>query len=557
MDANIYETSGQRGKTSLSAFTDELEGELEKMSIFGVHLTRKVVLSVFGLVVGVSVILGVSLSSGSKGRHHGAITLDHRYWSLGDVIESSVGKDIYDNTTNQHDALLWLAEEDPLKLDPSHPLEELLQRFILAYFFFSTGGDVEWENHYKFLTKKSVCDWNDKTHGVFCNENNQVTAIVMPEVGLAGTIPHDIGLLSNMETFNLTRNELSGSIPPSIGIWSSLKTFDLRDNVLTGPMPKSLAMLLDLVNLDLSYNELTGGDDISFIKELPYLEELHLKQNFLSGKIGQFGGSSSLRVIDLSYNSFSGEFSTRVPSGKSLEVLRMDHNLIQGMIPGSFGKFTNLKELSLSYNALSGSLPSNLGDLTNLESLKLNANEFEYGLPPELGNLDKLTVLEASENGIESIPVELFNAKSLERLSLPSNGIRGSLPTEIGLATSLTYVDLSNNRLTNELPAELTNLKDMEILFLHDNLFYGSIPVEIYDLHMLRELDLSDNDFIGSMESQFCGDRPHWGNLIETFRADCLTDVLDFSCATECCDGKGLCCPTNQPDCHNPDDGGI
>ncbi len=75
--------------------------------------------------------------------------------------------------------------------------------------------------------------------------------------------------------------------------------FSKGNNVLTGPMPKSLAMLLDLINLDLSYNELTGGDDISFIKDLPHLEELHLKRNFFSGKVGQFGGSSSLRVIDL------------------------------------------------------------------------------------------------------------------------------------------------------------------------------------------------------------------------------------------------------------------
>lgn len=58
-------------------------------------------------------------------------------------------------------------------------------------------------------------------------------------------------------------------------------------------------MLLNLVNLDLSYNELTGGDDMSFMKDLPHLEELHLKRNFLSGKVGQFGASSSLRVIDI------------------------------------------------------------------------------------------------------------------------------------------------------------------------------------------------------------------------------------------------------------------
>ena len=58
-------------------------------------------------------------------------------------------------------------------------------------------------------------------------------------------------------------------------------------------------MLFDLVHLDLSYNSLTGSDDIAMLKELPLLEELHLMRNMLSGKLGQFGGSHSLRVIDL------------------------------------------------------------------------------------------------------------------------------------------------------------------------------------------------------------------------------------------------------------------
>ncbi len=70
-------------------------------------------------------------------------------------------------------------------------------------------------------------------------------------------------------------------------------------NALSGKMPTSLGMLMDLVYLDLSYNELTGSDDIPMLKALPLLEELHLNQNFLSGKLGQFGGSHSLRVLDL------------------------------------------------------------------------------------------------------------------------------------------------------------------------------------------------------------------------------------------------------------------
>ena len=58
-------------------------------------------------------------------------------------------------------------------------------------------------------------------------------------------------------------------------------------------------MLSELVHLDLGYNYLEGSDDIDLIKELPNLEELYLRQNNLQGKVGQFGGSDSLRIIDL------------------------------------------------------------------------------------------------------------------------------------------------------------------------------------------------------------------------------------------------------------------
>ena len=232
MDANIYETSGRPGQTFLSAWTDEIEGELEKRSIFGIHITRKVIVTILGLVVGVSVILGVSLSTGSSIKSVDVTTADlqgdHEYWSLGSLIESAVGEKIYDEGTDQFKALVWLSDLDPLGLDSNSPMEEVIQRFVIMYLFYSTGGDQWRENKYRhFLSKKSVCDWNDKTSGVFCNENDQVTAILMPENHMSGTIPHDIGLLSNLERLNLTRNILTGTIPASIGIMSSMTNLDL------------------------------------------------------------------------------------------------------------------------------------------------------------------------------------------------------------------------------------------------------------------------------------------------------------------------------------------
>ena len=94
--------------------------------------------------------------------------------------------------------------------------------------YFSTSGD-EWAKDYHWLSHKNVCDWNDKTHGVFCNENKQIISLFMPETNLYGTIPQDIGLLSNMETIKMARNGVAGTIPKSIGIMSSLTELDLSE----------------------------------------------------------------------------------------------------------------------------------------------------------------------------------------------------------------------------------------------------------------------------------------------------------------------------------------
>jgi hypothetical protein len=226
MDANVDETPMRRIRYSVSTFTDEIEGELEKISFFGIHLTRKIVLLILGLFSVICIVIGVSLGVDFSSINQRAFGKDHRYWLLGEVIESSAGKAIYDNTTHEHEALVWLADIDHMRLDETAPLEEILQRFVLANFYFATHGD-QWTDQYHFFSKKSVCEWNDKASGVFCNDNNQVSKILMSETNLNGTIPHDIGLLSHMEVLNLTRNEVVGTIPVSLGIMSSLTSVDM------------------------------------------------------------------------------------------------------------------------------------------------------------------------------------------------------------------------------------------------------------------------------------------------------------------------------------------
>jgi hypothetical protein len=141
------------------------------------------------------------------------------------------------------------------------------------------------------------------------------------------------------------------------------------------------------------------------------------------------------------------------------------------------------------------------------------------------------------------IPTTMGDLKSLVELDISNNRLTGSLPSNLGDLTTLQILKLHSNNLQDALPTEISNLGMLEELDLSNNRFEGRIPSELSNLFLLTTMDISNNDFAGDMDLVFCVDnRPEWGNPIESYRADCLTDDISFSCATECCDGNKYCC---------------
>jgi Leucine-rich repeat (LRR) protein len=75
---------------------------------------------------------------------------------------------------------------------------------------------------------------------------------------LSGSIPSEIGNLTNLERLYLYDNQLTGSIPPEIGNLTNLTYLNLHDNQLTGSIPSEIGNLTNLTYLSLHDNQLTG-----------------------------------------------------------------------------------------------------------------------------------------------------------------------------------------------------------------------------------------------------------------------------------------------------------
>nr|XP_034902901.1 receptor-like protein 9DC1 [Populus alba] len=90
---------------------------------------------------------------------------------------------------------------------------------------------------------------------------------------------------------------------------------------------------------------------------------------------------STIRILDLSSNSFTGEIPKVIGKLKALQQLNLSHNFLTGHIQSSLGNLTNLESLDLSSNLLTGRIPMQMAYLTFLSTLNLSHNQLEGPIP--------------------------------------------------------------------------------------------------------------------------------------------------------------------------------
>ncbi len=315
-------------------------------------------------------------------------------------------------------------------------------------------------------------------------EYNQLTGTIPSEIGnltnltylclyhnqLTGTIPSEIGNLTNLTYLNLGWNQLTGTIPPEIGNLTNLIVLYLGDNQLTGTIPSEIGSLTNLTTLDLCYNQLTGSIP-SEIGNLTNLRNLYLFNNQLTGTIPpEVGNLVNLILLDFSSNNLTGTIPVEIWNLTNLTSLGLGSNKLTGTIPAEINNLENLTHLFLCYNQLTGSIPPEIGNLINLRYLYIHGNQLTGTIPPEVGNLVNLILLEFSSNNLTgTIPVEIWNLTNLTSLGLGSNKLTGTIPAKINNLENLTDLFLCFNKLTGSIPAELSNLVNLKYIDLRSN----------------------------------------------------------------------------------------
>uniref|UniRef100_A0A2N9EHT6 Reverse transcriptase Ty1/copia-type domain-containing protein n=1 Tax=Fagus sylvatica TaxID=28930 RepID=A0A2N9EHT6_FAGSY len=189
------------------------------------------------------------------------------------------------------------------------------------------------------------------------------------------------------------------------------------------------------------------------------LEILDLHYNDFTGSISPYiGALSSLKALSLSCNGLNGTLPTQdLCALKKLEELDLAKNYFEGILPPCLNNLSSLRLLDISNNQFSGNLSSSpIASLTSLEYIDLSYNLFEGLFSFSLfANHSKLKVLTLSNCNLNkptsNISKFLFDQHELEVVAIPHS----TLPM-VPLSVR-SFLDISNNHMSGTIPEWIVN----------------------------------------------------------------------------------------------------
>ncbi|CAI9266818.1 unnamed protein product [Lactuca saligna] len=344
---------------------------------------------------------------------------------------------------------------------------------------------------------QTPCTWP----GISCS-GDRVTGISLPDNDIAGDLFGNFSALTELTHLDLSTNTIDGSIPPDLASCRNLKVLNLSHNIMGGGL--NLTGLTSLQILDLSMNRFSGDIMMSFPRVCNGLVVANLSTNYFTGEITtSMDVCPKLEYIDVSSNHLTGNLWFGINRFKELSV---SENRLNGTLPAwIFQGNCTLQAMDLSGNAFSGGIPKEISNCKNMTILDLSGNHFTDKIPTEIGLITKLEQLLLGNNSLsKEIPESLLGLTNLKNLDLSRNNFTGDIQEIFGRFTQVKNLLLHANGYTGGLNSSgILRLQNISRLDLSFNNLSGPLPPEISQMAGLRYLILAGNSFSGSLPSEF------------------------------------------------------
>ncbi|XP_059446985.1 receptor-like kinase TMK4 [Corylus avellana] len=375
------------------------------------------------------------------------------------------------------------------------------------------------------------CSWKN----VNC-DGGRVTSINLASQSLSGTLPSNLGSLTQLTSLSLQGNSFSGPLPSLANLSSlqklyldnnnftsipsgffqgltSLQTLSLSQNIDLAPwtIPNELTQATSLVTLYASSSNVVGSLPDIF-DSFPSLTDLRLSYNNLTGPLPKSFGGSGIQNLWLNnqLNGLSGTIDV-LSSMTQLYQVWLHKNQFTGPIP-DLSKCTSLFDLQLRDNQFTGLVPDSLMSLPSLKNISLANNELQGPYPAfpstvttandgtnsycktTSGPCDSQVTVLLEVAAALGYPIKLASSwqgndvcvswsyitcdsqKKVTNVNFAKLGFVGTISPAIANLTSLRVLNLNDNHLTGSIPDNLASLPDLQIFDVSNNNLTGSIP---------------------------------------------------------------------------------
>lgn len=447
--------------------------------------------------------------------------------SAANSITQSVSGSIQPGSS-QELALNWLINEDTSNACES--LTEMTNRYALAVFYYSAGGENWYDNTNWLDPNTSICDW----YGVRCDEDSIPTELRLSSNSMSGTLPEEISAINSMTTLQFFQNDLGSGIPLSIYSLPAIRAVDFEQNQFTGDLfPTEIFGASSTLKFYRAGNTNLTGTIPSSISQLSGLKQLWIAETDVAGPIPP----EFTQLVDLTsfiaYNcSLTGSIPDNIGDLNMLEVFDVGFNQLTSSLPESLGSLTKIEKMYINNNLLNGKIPESMNALVDIQELLAEENDFEGALPSGFSSFQRLENITFADNNLDS-QLPSFQSAFLTFVDFRNNGLTGTIPSTIFDSDKLSSLLLSGNKIGGPIPPNFSNPASLSDLWLNDNELIGPIPSPSEgQLQNIQEVLLYGNLLTGPVPEQFCELRDSLP-LFDTLEADCGGPLPQNTC--ECC----------------------